>query len=455
MGPIARTLGVLISILSLASPSLARPHRWRNLVLAGALAPDPSNPGTLYICSGTTLFRSTDSGADWTITGILAGGARALAADPTSSGTLFAANVDGLFKSTDAGFNWALVNSGSPTTPDGFYGVEVLPGTPVRVFAFAYSLSSGFPDGVYESTDGGGSWGVLDVTIGVTTQIAADPFQPSTLYAAAQSITPAPSETIGGDLYKSEDDGASWTLLISDYPSGSISVSGIAIDPTNSSTLYAAAETGLLRSQDGGLTWAALAGGLPSGAMDSVLLNPNNPQWIYVGTDTGVFRTFDGGVTWSEMIAGWPVGFSGHDLFISGGNLYASTAVGEFAWDLTADTCAPNATTLCLNDERFLVQAQWTDHSGNSGAASVVPNAVSTESGVLWFFGPDNWELLIKVLDGCGVNGHYWVFGAAATDVAYVIQVTDTLTGEVRTYINPLGTRSPAITDTGAFESCP
>ena len=168
-----------------------------------------------------------------------------------------------------------------------------------------------------------------------------------------------------------------------------------------------------------------------------------------------MFRSFDGGVSWYPMVARWPEGFTGHDLFVSGGSLYATTAVGEYAWDLTADTCAPDAATLCLNEERFLVQAQWTDYSGNSGAASVVPNAVSTESGVLWFFGPDNWELLIKVLNGCGVNGHYWVYGAASTDVAYVIQVTDTLTGEVRTYINPLGTRSPAITDTGAFPSCP
>jgi virginiamycin B lyase len=116
--------------------------------------------------------------------------------------------------------------------------------------------------------------------------------------------------------------------------------------------------------------------------------------------------------------------------------------------------CASDANTLCLNNNRFMVQVEWAIAQGQ-GIGSVVSGVSSNDSGVMWFFGPDNWELLIKVLDGCGVNSHFWVFGAAATDVQYTIQVTDTQTGEVRTYTNPLGTTSPAITDTAAFESCP
>ncbi len=118
--------------------------------------------------------------------------------------------------------------------------------------------------------------------------------------------------------------------------------------------------------------------------------------------------------------------------------------------------CTPDSHTLCLNNGRFQVQAQWTDFNGNTGVGTVVPGATSSSSGVMWFFSPANWELLIKVLDGCGVNGHYWVFGAAATNVQYTIQVTDTLTGQVNTYANPLGTVSPAITDSTAFGgACP
>ena len=63
--------------------------------------------------------------------------------------------------------------------------------------------------------------------------------------------------------------------------------------------------------------------------------------------------------------------------------------------------------------------------------------------------------MLIKVLDGCAVNGHYWVFAAAAIDVEYSLRVTDLDTGEIRRYFSPLGNASPAITDSLAFDTCP
>jgi hypothetical protein len=62
---------------------------------------------------------------------------------------------------------------------------------------------------------------------------------------------------------------------------------------------------------------------------------------------------------------------------------------------------------------------------------------------------------MVKVLDGCASNGHYWVFAAATTNVEYTLRVTDVLTGDVREYLNPLGNSSPAVTDTAAFAGCP
>ena len=79
----------------------------------------------------------------------------------------------------------------------------------------------------------------------------------------------------------------------------------------------------------------------------------------------------------------------------------------------------------------------------------------STDSGIFWFFSPNNWEILVKVLDGCDFNGHYWVFAAATTNVEYTLRVTDTLAGEVATYSNPLGSSAAAVTDTGALATCP
>jgi hypothetical protein len=78
----------------------------------------------------------------------------------------------------------------------------------------------------------------------------------------------------------------------------------------------------------------------------------------------------------------------------------------------------------------------------------------TADSGLLWFYGPDNWEILVKVLNGCQQNNRFWVFGAAATTLQYTLTVTDTQTGAVRSYFNPLGQSSPAITDTNAFATC-
>ncbi len=116
--------------------------------------------------------------------------------------------------------------------------------------------------------------------------------------------------------------------------------------------------------------------------------------------------------------------------------------------------CRPSDTELCVTGDRFRVEVEWRDFAGNFGSAKVVPLAPS-DSGLFYFFNFDNWEMLVKVLDGCGINSRFWVFAAAATNVEYTLQVTDTETGEVKTYINPLGNLAAAITDTGAFATCP
>jgi hypothetical protein len=109
-----------------------------------------------------------------------------------------------------------------------------------------------------------------------------------------------------------------------------------------------------------------------------------------------------------------------------------------------------DAHTLCLNSDRFRVQVAWETGTGETGQASVVPGAAD-DSGVLWFFNENNWEMLIKVLDGCALTDHYWVFFAATTNVEFVVTVTDTATGAVKTYVNPQGNSADAVTDTSAL----
>lgn len=113
--------------------------------------------------------------------------------------------------------------------------------------------------------------------------------------------------------------------------------------------------------------------------------------------------------------------------------------------------CA-NGTTLCLLNERFEVTVQFTI-DGNQQDAQVVPGS-SADSGLLWFFQASNWEVLVKLIDGCALNNHFWVFSAATTDVAYILNVRDRITDDITTYQNLAGEPAPAITDTTAFATC-
>lgn len=123
------------------------------------------------------------------------------------------------------------------------------------------------------------------------------------------------------------------------------------------------------------------------------------------------------------------------------------------SFDATEAACVADATTLCLNDSRYRVQAQWFTPGGRSGAGQVIP--LTEDTGAFWFFGSGNVELVIKVLNGCSVNSRYWAFAGGLTNVDVNLTVTDTQTGAVKTYTNGQGTPFPPIQDTGAFEICP
>jgi hypothetical protein len=116
--------------------------------------------------------------------------------------------------------------------------------------------------------------------------------------------------------------------------------------------------------------------------------------------------------------------------------------------------CVASGNTLCLSGNRFKVTVSWKIDTGQTGVATRVA-VPSADSGLLWFFDDDNWEMMVKVLNGCATNNHYWVFFVAMTDVQYTLTVVDTQTGQTRVYFNPLGTPSPLVTDTSAFATCP
>jgi uncharacterized delta-60 repeat protein len=117
------------------------------------------------------------------------------------------------------------------------------------------------------------------------------------------------------------------------------------------------------------------------------------------------------------------------------------------------NSCAGSQTEACLVGGRFKVAVSWKEANGQAGSGNLTSFG-SDNSALFFFFDPSNYEMLIKVLNGCGVDNKYWVFYSATTNVGFTVTVTDTLHGVVKTYSNKVNVVAPPVTDTSAFD-CP
>jgi plastocyanin len=115
--------------------------------------------------------------------------------------------------------------------------------------------------------------------------------------------------------------------------------------------------------------------------------------------------------------------------------------------------CVPGDSTLCLNGGRFKVEVGWKVASdGTSGSGTAV--SLTGDTGEFWFFSANNIELVIKVVDGTAFNGNYWVFYGALSNVEYKIEVTDTVTGYSKTFVNAAGNLA-SVADVSGFSPAP
>ena len=114
--------------------------------------------------------------------------------------------------------------------------------------------------------------------------------------------------------------------------------------------------------------------------------------------------------------------------------------------------CGALAAGPCLGGGRFRAEIEW--RAGNKSGPGLPLSVGSDDSQLFSFFDSNNWEVLVKVLDGCELNGRFWVYAAASTDLAYDLIITDTWTGQRSIYSNAAGVPAPAITDSNAFASC-
>ena len=252
------------------------------------LTVDPLNPARVY-ASGTTgpgggVFKSTNGGASWTFTSLGFVGDIVAAGDPLAPDTVYALG-SGVLRSSNAGASWTEVQAGS------FFTLTVDPTTPRTVYA-------GSTSSIMKSTDGGATWAFKGAGLGSdrVEAIAVHPTTPSVVYAGLDDF----------GVYKSINGGDSWTSIGPVAGASNLSVTGLAIDPADPNTVYAAgfatAGFGVYKSTNGGASWTSTP--LATTAF-SLALSPSTPARLVAGTGEGTWRSTDGAGSWSEANTAW------------------------------------------------------------------------------------------------------------------------------------------------------
>jgi hypothetical protein len=190
----------------------------------------------------------------------------------------------------------------------------------------------------------------------------------------------------------------------------------------------------------------------PAGNIDEVRL------WNVARTTNQIRSTINVRVNTPQpgLVSVWALDGNTIDVIGARNGAVGGSGVGALTFPVAASCGLTTATTLCLQN-RFAVRAFWrTSPAGNppDGQAQVIPVS-NFGSGIFSFFGTDNWEILVKTLNGCGLNNRFWVFSAATTNLFYRMEVFDVVDGEQKIYFNYPGPPAPAVTDTSAFATCP
>jgi hypothetical protein len=191
------------------------------------------------------------------------------------------------------------------------------------------------------------TWKYLSASFGINSgsSIQLDPNDPNTVWVGTGEANASADSEAGVGLYKSTDGGDTWTGPIGKAQFNARAIGSIAIDPTNSNTIYVATTRairglssvaggavslapgappfGLYKSTDGGASWTFLFNGaattkgciLPTNVARNltpcsprgtrrVALDPWNPSVVYASAYArGVWRSSDGGSTWTQIFA--------------------------------------------------------------------------------------------------------------------------------------------------------
>jgi hypothetical protein len=232
----------------------------------------------------------------------IGGRTRALAFDVRNAQIVLAGGVNGgIWKSIDSGTTWAMKSGNTPTP-----GVTSLAQDPTNPDTWYYStgefigsaVDRGFRalvygTGIYQSIDNGETWSVLESTENTDVTFNS-PFD----YGMRIVVTPQGTvlyASNGFGIYRSTDGGTSFESVLSGDGNptysdvtvasdgtvlAAISTSSVGVDPTS---------TGIFRSTDDGQTWTNITPwSFPQAHDRSVIgLSPSNPEVGYILTFTG------------------------------------------------------------------------------------------------------------------------------------------------------------------------
>ena len=271
---------------------LAKLDRGDGFVL-DSIVVDSAHPSTLYVGAWKNtddggLWISHDAGRTWHETAFFKGQPiYALAQAPSDPQILFAGTLQGVYRSSDSGANWTQI---SPPGSHEIHEIESLavdPTDPDILYAGTWHLP-------WKTTDGGKNWSNIKQGIiedSDVFSIIVDPEHPHIVYLSACS-----------GIYKSENAG---TLFhkIQGIPTEARRTRVLMQDPENRQIVYAGTTEGLYKTVNGGKTFARMTGA--DVVVNDVYVDPGNSNRVLLATDRGgVLTSNDAGVTFTPSNRG-------------------------------------------------------------------------------------------------------------------------------------------------------
>jgi len=218
---------------------------------------------------------------------------------------------NGVYKSLDGGKSWKNMGL-KKSFHIGMIDIDPRDDNTVMVAAEGSIWGPGGDRGLYKTTDGGKTWKkVLSISenTGVN-NVVRDPQNPDILYATSEQRRRHVFTHISGGpeskVYKSEDGGETWRVIMKGLPKVDIGGMGIAVSPVDTNVVYlimeaAEGKSGFFRSTDKGESWQRMSNYHSSGQyFNEIYCDPKNVDKVY-STQTYTQYTEDGGKTWQKF----------------------------------------------------------------------------------------------------------------------------------------------------------